>query len=57
MGKKVKVASFGLNEDFLRGRTQEEVIPAVVAKVESVRGYRPDLVILPEAFQIGRAHV
>lgn len=50
MGKKVKVASFGLNEDFLRGRTQEEVIPAVVAKVESVRGYRPDLVILPEAF-------
>lgn len=50
MGKKVKIASFGLNEDFLRGKTQEEIIPIIVDKVESVRGYQPDLVVLPEAF-------
>ena len=50
MGKKVKVASFGLNEDFLQGKTQEEIIPAVVGKIESVRGYQPDLIVLPEAF-------
>lgn len=50
MGKKVNVASFGLNEDFLRGKTQEEIIPIIVDKVESVRGYKPDLVVLPEAF-------
>lgn len=50
MGKKVNVASFGLNEDFLRGKTQEEIIPIIVDKVESVRGYKPDLIVLPEAF-------
>ncbi len=50
MGKKVKVASFGLNEDFLRGKTQEEIVPVIVEKIESVRGYGPDLIVLPEAF-------
>ena len=50
MGKKAMVASFGLNEDFLRGLTQEEIVPVVVKKIESVRGYEPDLIVLPEAF-------
>lgn len=50
MGKKVKVAAFGLNEDFLRGKTQEEIIPEILKKVDTVRGYQPDLVVLPEAF-------
>lgn len=50
MGRKVKIASFGLNEDFLRGKNQEEIIPVVMDKLESVRGYGPDLVCLPEAF-------
>ena len=44
------VASFGLNEDFLRGRTQEEIVPVILRKIESVRGYQPDLIVLPEAF-------
>ena len=50
MGKKVMVASFGLNEDFLQGKTQEDIVPVAVKKIESVRGYRPDLIVLPEAF-------
>lgn len=50
MGRKVTVASFGLNEDFLRRKTQEEIIPVVIDKIESVRGYHPDLIVLPEAF-------
>lgn len=50
MGKKVKVASFGLNETFLRGKTQEQIIPVVLDKIESVRGYKPDLIVLPEAY-------
>ncbi|MBO4299748.1 MAG: carbon-nitrogen hydrolase family protein [Clostridia bacterium] len=50
MGKKALVASFGLNEDFLRGKTQEEIVPVIVDKIESVRGYEPDLIVLPEAF-------
>ena len=50
MGKKVKVASFGLNEDFLRGKTQEEMIPEILAKVDTISGYGVDLVVFPEAF-------
>ncbi len=50
MGKKVTIASFGLNGHNLWGKTQEEVAQAVLEKIESVRGYHPDLIILPEAF-------
>lgn len=50
MGKKVKVASFGLNEDFLKGLRQDQVIPVILEKVETVRGYQPDLIVFPEAF-------
>lgn len=50
MGKKVKIASFGLNEAFLRGKTQEEMADVVLAKIDSVRGNHPDLICLPEIF-------
>ena len=50
MGKKVKVASFGLNRAFLAGKKQEEIVPVIIDKIESVRGYHPDLIVLPEAF-------
>ena len=50
MGKKVKIASFGLNEDFLRGKTQEDMIPEILKTVDTVSGYGVDLIVFPEAF-------
>ncbi|MGI6671765.1 MAG: carbon-nitrogen hydrolase family protein [Christensenellales bacterium] len=50
MNRKARIASFGLNEDFLRGKNQREIIPIILDKVETVRGYRPDLIVFPEAF-------
>lgn len=51
MGKKVKVASFGLNEAFLWGKgSREDMIDMAVQKIETVRGYHPDLIIFPEGF-------
>ncbi len=50
MGKKVKVATFGLNEAFLRGKTQEDMIPEINKKVDTVSGYGVDLIVFPEAF-------
>lgn len=47
---KACIASFGLNEDFLRGKTQEEMVGEILKKLDTVRGYKPDLVVLPEAF-------
>jgi len=51
MGKKVKIASFGLNEAFLWGKGgREDMIEMAAEKIETVRGYQPDLIILPEGF-------
>jgi len=50
MGKKVRVASFGLNEHLLRGKTQEEIIPFILEKIDSIRNYHPDLIVFPEIF-------
>ena len=50
MGKKTKIASFGLNEAFWQGKSQQEMVEVALDKIESVRGYHPDLICLPEAF-------
>ena len=50
MGKKTKIASFGLNEAFWEGKSQQEMVGVALDKIESVRGYHPDLICLPEAF-------
>ncbi len=50
MSKRVNIAAFGLNEHLLRGKTQEEIIPFILEKIDSVRGCHPDLIALPELF-------
>lgn len=51
MGKKATIATFGLNRrTFAVGKTQEQMLEMVMAKIESVRGYNPDLICLPELF-------
>lgn len=50
MGKKTKIASLGLNEAFWVGKSQQEMVEVALDKIESVRGYHPDLICLPEAF-------
>lgn len=50
MGKKVRIASFGLNFTHLRGKTQEEMLTIVMDRLDAVRGYHPDLICLPEIF-------
>ena len=50
MGKKVRVATFGLNKNAVLGKTQEQMLALVLEKVESVRGYKPDLICFPELF-------
>ena len=43
MGKKTKIASFGLNEAFWEGKSQQEMVGVALDKIESVRGYHPDV--------------
>ena len=50
MSKRVNIAAFGLNEHLLHGKTQEEIIPFILEKIDSVRGCHPDLIALPELF-------
>ena len=50
MGKKVKIASFALNKTLNKGKTQLEMLKIALDKVDSVAGYHPDLVCLPELF-------
>ena len=50
MGKKALIASFGLNENFYAGKTQEQMIPEILDKTDSVAGYRPDMIVFPEIF-------
>lgn len=50
MIRKPVVASFGMNNRFLWGKTQEEMVDVTLAKLDTVRGYHPDLVCLPEIF-------
>lgn len=48
MIRKAVVASFGMNQRFLYGKTQEEMVDVTLAKLDSVKGYHPDLVCFPE---------
>lgn len=50
MKRNITVASFGMNNRFLHGKTQEEMIDVTLAKLDSVQGYHPDLVCFPEIF-------
>lgn len=50
MKRNITVASFGLNNRFLHGKTQEDMIDVTLAKLDSVKGYHPDLVCFPEIF-------
>jgi beta-ureidopropionase len=48
MIRKAVVASFGMNQRFFFGKTQEEMADITLAKLDSVKGYHPDLVCFPE---------
>ena len=50
MEKKTVVASFAMREEFLRGKTQEEMIDVGQTLIDSVAGYKPDLICFPEIF-------
>lgn len=50
MPRKVRIASFGLNENNYRGQRQDEMIPLICDKIDSIGKTAPDLIVLPEAF-------
>lgn len=50
MSRTVTIASFGLNNRFLQGKSQEDMVEIVLKKLNSVKGYSPDLVCFPEIF-------
>ena len=50
MGKKVNVVAFGLNESFLHGLSQEQMVTEILRKIDTVSRAKPDLIVLPEAF-------
>ena len=50
MGKPARIITFGLNNIRIWGTTQEEMLSLVMKKIDSVRGYKPDMICLPELF-------
>lgn len=50
MGKKAVIASLAMNNSRLRGKSQGEMADIVLERIDSLRGYHPDLVCLPEIF-------
>ena len=50
MGKKARIISFGMNNRITWGKTQDEMLDFALGKIDSVRGYHPDLICLPELF-------
>lgn len=50
MSRTITIASFGMNNRLLWGKTQEEMAEITIAKLNSVKGYSPDLVCFPEVF-------
>ena len=50
MGKKAKIAMWAMREEFLRGKTQEDMIEVALSLIDSVAGEKPDLICFPEIF-------
>jgi predicted amidohydrolase len=50
MGGKAVIASFAMNQRFLYGKTEQEMADIAIGKIDSVKGYHPDLICLPEIF-------
>lgn len=50
MGKKARIITFGMNNRITWGKSQEEMLTFAQEKIDSVRGYHPDLICLPELF-------
>lgn len=50
MNRIVTIASFGMNNRMLQGKTQQDMLQVTLDKLDSVKGYQPDLVCFPEIF-------
>ncbi len=50
MGRKVRIATWAMNNRMLQGKSQEEMVDVVLAKIDSIAGDHPDVICLPEIF-------